>query len=226
MKPQSKQHTVFVIVIAILVTLLLGKTSYANNPDSSIPAMVKLEEGTSTAQIWWWGWAFGYATLTVGQGIVALATSDRDLRVNMLVGSASSLLGLGFVLITDFPARYASAELRAIKEDTEEARSAKQKRARELLRASAEAEIDGRSWVVHLLGASVAVAQGLILWLAFDLPVDGIVNATVSLAISEAQIWTQPTRAIDDWQAVSSDDSEIRLSIRPTPYGVAFALLY
>jgi len=226
MKPESRQYAVFVVGITILLALLIFKTAYADSRNPPDPAIVKLEEGTSTAQIWWWGWAGGYAALTVGQGIVALATSDRDLRVNMLVGSASSLLGFGFVLITDFPARYASAELRAMPDDTEAARSAKQKRARELLRASAEAEIDGRSWVVHLLGLSVAAAQGLILWLAFDLPVDGIINATVSLAISEAQIWTQPTRAIDDWQAISNDGSETKLSIAPSPYGIAFALLY
>jgi len=226
MEPQFRQHTIFIVSVTILITLSICRVTYADTQNLPDPTITKLEEGTSTAQAWWWGWAGTYAVLTVGQGVVALVASDRDLRINMLVGSASSLLGFGFVLITDFPARYAIAELDEMPDDTAEERTAKQNRARELLRASAQAEIDGRSWIIHFLGLSVAVAQGLVLWLAFDLPVDGAINAGISLAISEAQIWTQPTRAIDDWQAISNNNSELQLSIMPYPCGIGVSLSF
>lgn len=222
----ARWHLFSIVGIAFLAMLLQCKTAYADEQTSPDPVIAKLQAGTSSAQAWWWGWAGGYAAMTIGQGAVALVTSDSDLRINMLVGASSSFLGFGFVLLTDFPARYAVSELDQMPDETEQARATKHQRARELLCASAQAENDGRSWIIHVLGITVAAAQGLILWLAFDLPVDGAINAAVSLLISEAQIWTQPTRAIADWQATSSEDTELHLAIVPNPGGVGLALTF
>src|SRR5512133_2271179 len=96
-------------------------------------------------------------------------------------------------------------------------------------KSNAEAERLGRSWLPHALGAAVAAAQGLVLWVGFHQPVDGAECAALSLVIAEAQIFTQPMRAMDDLaeyqrQFSRPNQSALRWHLAPAPRGLGLLL--
>jgi hypothetical protein len=96
---------------------------------------------------------------------------------------------------------YAPGRLKQIPEDTKEARLQKLDNAEEFLKESALREKAGRSWQVHAVAGVVNVSSGLITWLGFKRNMwAGVKNFALNTIITEAQIWTQPTRAVKDYQ--------------------------
>jgi hypothetical protein len=189
----------------------------------------RLLAGRGAAQAWYWTWTAIYGAATIGQAIGFFLSQDLRGQVNWAVGCATTLLGTLLMLITDFPAAYATRELNGMPSGTPEQRRAKLKRAEELLEGAANAESEGRAWYIHLGGAAVSLAGGLILWLAYGFLVDGIINTVAGIAVTEIQVWTQPTRAIGDWRdyqaqfggAVPGNKPTVR--IVPTVGGMALA---
>jgi hypothetical protein len=193
-----------------------------------------LESGTVAADRWWYGWYAGWTALTAGEVVFALAATDRGFRVDSAVGAVSCSLGvipLGFL---PFVPRTAAASLRAVPGVTREERRRKLAVAERLLRTSAETEALGRSWLTHTLGISVSVAAGLILALGYKRPVTGTINIVTGVALTEAQIFTQPTAAITAWRAYGLGRFETptavtntpRWTIVPQPTGIGFAALF
>ena len=71
----------------------------------------------------------------------------------------------------------------------------------EMLKEIAEREKEGRSWKMHALTGAVNLSTGLITWLGFKRSVwDGLEIFALNTAVTELQIWTQPTRAIKDYK--------------------------
>ncbi|MEP7049772.1 MAG: hypothetical protein ABJB12_05440 [Pseudomonadota bacterium] len=183
----------------------------------------RLDQGTTSARWWWYGWLGGYSVATLAQGAAGLATHDEAFRASMLVGAAGSGLGILSVIAMPFPPTYAASELRASNGMTAQQRQALALRS---LKSCADAENLGRSWLPHALGVAVAAAQGLVLWIGFDRPVDGAESAAVSLVVGEAQIFTQPMRAVDDLasyerQFSRSNGSGLKWRLAPSPRGLA-----
>lgn len=183
----------------------------------------RLDHGTASARWWWYGWLGGYSVAAVAQVAAGLATHDEAFRATMLVGAAGSALGTLSVIAFPFPPTHAASEVRAT-----DGMPAQQRHALALgsLKNCADAENMGRSWLPHALGIAVAAAQGLVLWIGFDQPVDGAESAAVSLVVSEAQIFTQPTRAVDDLasyerQFSRSHRSALKWRLAPSPGGLA-----
>jgi len=158
----------------------------------------RFEAGDAGAKAWFWTWTIGYGALALGQGIAYPLFDDREMRANLLVGAASSFLAMAMMLFPPLPAAWAVDDWRDRPEGTDARRRAKLAAGEDLLRDTADAEALGRSWMMHALGGLVAVAGGLVLWLAYDYPIDGAVTFGLDVAATEAQVWTQPTRAIDD----------------------------
>ncbi len=78
-----------------------------------------------------------------------------------------------------------------------------------MLENSAKAEIGGRSWLQHTLAFLVNATGSIVIWKGYekkikekgDNPVTyALINFALGTAGTELQIWTQPTRAIDDWE--------------------------
>jgi hypothetical protein len=161
----------------------------------------RLQRATPTACAWWSAWYFGYMVVTVGQAGVALATTSRGLRTDTAVGAAFSSLGVLGLGVVDFPPRYAAASLRLLPESTPEERRRKLARGESLLAASARSEAAGRTWVAHVAGGAVSLTSSLVLALAYKRVVSSIVTLVSGVGITEAQIFTRPTAAIDDWRA-------------------------
>lgn len=164
----------------------------------------RLDRATPAADRWWYGWYIGWSGLTVGQSVIAVAATDAGLRADSAVGAVGSSLGIGPLGVFPFPACTAAAELRSLSASTPDERLRKLKRAEGLLRNSADAEAFGRSWITHALSGTVSIALGLVLGLGYKRPVTGALNAVAGIAISEAQIFTQPTAAINDWSEYRS----------------------
>ncbi|MDC3955306.1 hypothetical protein [Polyangium jinanense] len=164
----------------------------------------RLDRGTPAANRWWYGWYTGWSALTVGQGVIAVAVTDPGLRADAAVGAVGSSLGLIPLGLAPFPARHAAADLRAMPESTPEERRKKLARGERLLRESAESEVLRRKWFNHVLCGTVSTGVGLVLALGYGRPVTGALSATIGIALSEAQIFTMPTAAIDDWKEYQS----------------------
>jgi len=168
----------------------------------------RLDSGTAAANRWWYGWYTGWTALTVGQGVIALAVTDPGLRADAAVGAVGSSLGLIPLGLVPFPARHAAADLRAMPESTPSERKIKLARGERLLRESAASEVLRRKWFNHVLCGTVSTSVGLVLALGYGRPVTGALSATIGIALSEAQIFTMPTAAIDDWNEYRKEGGE------------------
>ncbi len=160
----------------------------------------RLERATPSACLWWSAWYYGYIAVTLGQASVALAVKDPGLRTDSAVGAAFASLGVVGLGVFDFPPRHAAATLRALPAGTPAERRRKLARAEGLLSAGARSEVAGRSWVAHVAGTAVTLTSTLVLALAYKRVVSSIVTLVSGVAITEAQIFTRPTAAIDDWR--------------------------
>ena len=164
----------------------------------------RLDAGTAAADRWSYGWFATFGLLSVGQLGVALGTTDAGLRKDMAVGAVSATLGVMPFALFPFAPRFAADELRVLPEQTPTERRSKLARAEALLESCAEAEQAGRGWVPQMVGEAVNVAWGLVLALGYHRVQTGVLNAVIGMGITELQIFTQPTAAIDDWQDYST----------------------
>ncbi len=159
-----------------------------------------LEQGKPNANRWWYGWLIGYSAATIGQGAVWLTSDDKNTRQDMALGAATTFLGAMGQIITPMIPGTASDRLARISEGTPQERRDKLLKAEKLLEKCALREKEGRSWKMHALTGVVNLAGGFIVWLGFDRNIwEGVGNFALNTAITEIQIWTQPTRAITDY---------------------------
>ena len=164
----------------------------------------RFDEGQGAAKTWWWGWLWGYTGITVAQmGLYYAIPNDSEdnktTRDILLVGAASSLLGVIGQIITPMTPAYAGDELRALPDGTPQQRLEKLRRGESLLKESAEREEFGRSWIAHSACVVVNLGAGLIIWQGMHHSfTDGLVNFGAGMLISEIQIFTQPMQAVHD----------------------------
>ncbi|MGD0753819.1 MAG: hypothetical protein ABR927_02070 [Bacteroidales bacterium] len=194
---------IFIFIFVFQSVILFSQDEI---PDSLIDERIKyiqniLNQGQPNANRWWYGWLAGYSAATIGQGAICLSSNDKGTRQDMALGAATTLLGAAGQLLSPMVPGYAPDQLMQIPEDTHEARLQKLNNAEELLKASALREKSGRSWQVHAISSAVNLTSGLITWLGFRRNVwAGVENFALNSVITEAQIWTQPTRAMKDYQ--------------------------
>jgi len=174
-----------------------------------------LDSAQPNAKIWWYGWLAAYSAGALAQGGLSIAhwndvkpadsspnaplVRDRAFAQDMLVGGATTVLGVGGLLIDPFLPAYGPHRLRSLPENTPEERRAKLLKAEELLRQCAQREKDGRGLKNHLVNIGVNAAAGLVTVLVFDRPfTDGLFTFAAGEAVSLITIVTQPRRAIRD----------------------------
>jgi len=153
------------------------------------------------AQAWWYGWLGGYSAATAGQAVVAATTDNIATRQDMVLGAATTLLGaLGQVISPIIPGS-AKKDYPSYRDYAEGEQPFSEEQAAELLKTLALREKEGRSWKTHAIAGAVNLSSGLVTWLGFKRTVwDGLLNFALNTAVTEAQIWTQPTRAIKDYE--------------------------
>ena len=175
-------------------------------PDSLVKVRIQqiqqmLNHGKPAAKLWWNGWLYGYSAATVAQTAVALTNNNLKTKQDMLLGATTTLIGAAGQLLMPMVPVSAPKKLTLLPEDTPEERIIKLNKAEELFAASAKREKDGRSWIMHAESGAVNLGSGLVTWLGFDRTLSaGLWNFALNTAITEAQIWSQPTRAIKDYK--------------------------
>lgn len=184
------------------------------------------------AKAWWRGWTAGYASLAMAQGAGLLLLDDPDLQPTLIVGAIGSTLGTFGMLISPMrPVRHYAGRAGDLHADNPAALPL----AEGLLDDAARRAREGRGVVNHLLGAAVALGGSAWLWLDRDMPVEAATNLVISLAVGQAQIWTQPTVWIDEsaayraqaWQARGAAEPPApRWSLLPQAGGVSLALAF
>jgi hypothetical protein len=177
-----------------------------------------VDHDRKSAQSWWYGWLAGYSAATAGQGIVYFSTDEKATRQDMALGAATTFLGAAGVLITPIVPRETSFQSRDIQPNDSSQMLFDITSSEELLKEIAQKEAEGRSWKIHAVTGAVNIGSGLITWLGFKRSVRaGFVNFAINTVITEAQIWTQPVKAIKDYQNYCTDNatSSIPHSLKP-----------
>ena len=194
----------FFLILFIFQSLnLLAQT---NLPDSLVQKkIVNIQNSLNHSKVgintWWYGWLAGYSVATIGQGTVYLLSNDKSTKQDMALGAATTLLGAAFQLITPLSIDKELETLKQLPDSTESDHLKKLVVAEKLFEKVASNEKAGRSWQVHALNTTVNLGSGLITWLVYKRSVwDGVENFILNSVVTEAQIWTQPTRAMRDYQ--------------------------
>jgi hypothetical protein len=201
--PIKFQRYAFFFVFIIQILPLSGQDPIS---DSLIAERLQdihklLDQDRIKAQRWWYGWLAGYSVATVGQGIVYFSSENKSTKQDMVLGSATTFLGAIGQLLTPIVPRSSSVGDSQIAQSVSPEQSKELYNSEELLRELALREKEGRSWKVHAVTGAVNIGSGLVTWLGFKRSFwDGVGNFALNTVITEAQIWTQPTRAIKDYK--------------------------
>lgn len=196
-----------------------------------------LDESKNAVNIWWYGWLGAYSVATIGQGAACLLSQNTATRQDMILGAGTTILGAVFQLITPLDTGQGAEQLSAMPENTQFEKLLKLKIAEDFLKNYAMKEQEGRSWKIHALNTVVNLGSGLITWLGYKRSVwDGVANFAINTAITETQIWTQPTRTLRDYkkytQKYLNKENEIsyrkgsELFVKTYPGGISILLRF
>lgn len=205
---KSDNRSNFIIILFILIFIFQPVIVLSQDeiPDSLINKRIQyiqnvLDKGKPNANCWWYGWLIGYSAATIGQGAVGISSDVKGTRQDMFLGAATTFLGAAGQIITPMTSGSAPDLIAQMADDTHEARLQKLSDAEKLLKESALREETGRSWQAHAISGVVNLTSGLIPWFGFRRNVwAGVENFALNTVITEAQIWTQPTKAMKDYQ--------------------------
>ena len=177
-----------------------------------------LESSKKNVNILWYGWLGAYSAATVAQGAIAITSNDKATRQDMYLGAGTTLLGAAFQAITPLNTGKDAETLAQMPDSTSELKILKLQAAETFLESNAKKEKEGRSWKIHALNEAVNLGSGLITWLGYKRSVwDGVTNFLINSAVTEIQIWTQPTRTAKDYQLYKQkylDNNNAQVSLK------------
>jgi len=222
-KNYSNKTALTVVFMSIIfmfgVNIALAQNSASILPDSLVKERIDyiqkvLDQGKSNANRWWYGWLIGYSAATVGQGANFFISDSKKTKQDMALGAAITFLGAAGQIIDPMTPGSAPATLRIIPENTPQERRKKLLEGKRLLQKCARREKDGRSLRTQLIVGAVNLTSGLIVWLGFKRGIwEGLKNFALGTAVTEIQIFTQPTKAINDY---ANYDRKYRTNPKPS----------
>jgi hypothetical protein len=205
----GKQGAPFIYTATWVVLLFLLRTGQASGQCDMTDPMIRerletiqrmFDKGKVNANRWWNGWLIGYGAATVIQSTTMLVADDLSTRQDLALGAATTLLGAAGQLVTPDIAGHAADRIREIPGNTREEMTDKLTEAEGLLKECALQEKKGRSWKTHALYGIVNLGSGFVTWIGFDRNFKaGLGNFALNMVISETQLWTQPSKAISDY---------------------------
>ncbi len=207
------------IIFMYEVNIVSAQNSVSELPDSLVKERIdyiqKMLDGRKTnANRWWYGWLIGYSAVTVGQGANFFISDSKKTKQDMTLGAAVTFLGAAGQIIDPMTPGSAPATLRSIPENTPQERRKKLLEGERLLQKCAQREKDGRSFRTQLIVGAVNLTSGLIVWLGFKRSIwEGLGNFALGTAVTEIQIFTQPTKAINDY---ANYDRKYRTDPKPS----------
>ena len=157
----------------------------------------RLNEGRNSARYWQYGWSGFFTASAAFQGYKAIESNDGDNQLNYAVGAVKSAAGLTLMLLRPLPAVKGAAPLQDMPADTSYQKEARLKAARDLLHTNARRARERKSWKRHLMGIAVNLVGSAVI-ASFGDAEDAVVSGLTGIAINQANIWSQPWRAIED----------------------------
>jgi hypothetical protein len=195
---------------AFFILLFLLQTIQLNGQDDPADSVITerlqtirqmLEQGKVNANRWWYGWLVVYSASTVVQTSISLTSNEITTRQDMALGAATTFLGAAGQIISPLGPRYAPEKILQLPETTREEKMKKLTEMEKLLQENAAREKNGKSWKTHILYGMVNLGSGLITWIGFDRNIwAGLGNFALNTVVSEVQIFTQPSKAIKDYE--------------------------
>jgi hypothetical protein len=230
----------------LVFTLLICHTTWLSAqdtiPDSQIHERIQciqnmLDHSNPGINRWWNGWLAGYSVATAVQGIAFFVSDDTGIKQDMALGVATAMIGTVGQILTPLKISHDTYVLNLMPDNTTEEGLNKLRSAEDLLKKTALKEKAWRSWKVHALNETANLGSGLIVWLGYKRSVwDGLENFALNSVVTETQIWTQPIRAMKDYQNYCKKYYSVSISrtnkLQPEYYlktgvgGVAFTILF
>ncbi len=177
-----------------------------------------LNEGAGKSKLWQYGWTGIYGTITLAKTANAIdkdGDDDENKRFDSTVNATTSFLGFGSMIFDPLTSYSAADKLKKMPDVTINEKKIKLVEAEKLLTACAKREERGRSWQTHALAALVNVLAGIAVANDGSREDDGLVMFATGMVVSEIQIITMPTRAIDDLKRYKSQNFAHRRQSKP-----------
>ncbi len=147
----------------------------------------------------------GFVLSTLMQESFRQSDLVRFTKQNAIVNAWSSFVGFAALAALPFYPASASSMLKSMPDSTPEERKKKLEQAEMMMSDGAQTEAFGKSWIAHTATAAVSVLSGAGLTMGYKgSAADGFMIFAGSMLIGEAQILSQPTQAVDDWNDYSS----------------------
>lgn len=190
----------------------------------------QLSDEASRARRWTIGWTIAYGALTAAQVIPAFFFDDEGLRADLVVGAATSAIGLlGVAVLPPEVLASHSTLARELDDGLLRDECGAGLRADQLRAAAVADEAFATGPVMHLANAVVNIAAGLVLGLGYDRWASGAITAASGIAVGELQILTAPTN-LRDAPAGADPTPTVTMtvialpSVRTTASGLALAV--
>ena len=201
MRPHMFLQRLLCLVFCCIFVLAPLRAVNAQSSDNSLDLEARqlfleerLEAGKRPAQLWQYGWT-GF--LTVSSTVsAALAIDGEDETVNT-VNAVKSLGSLALLWLKPLDARHGA---RAMHDPGHGSDTERVTLGETALRANAERARTRTDLQRHLTVLAANLIGGGIIWAGASAE-DALISTATGLAIGEAQIWTEPSRAIDDARA-------------------------
>lgn len=178
----------------------------------------RLNAGRTGARTWQYGWGGFFATTAAAQGYLAIQSNDSDNRANYTVGALKSTAGLAMLLLRPLPAIKGAEPIASMPAGTPQQKAARLQSAENLLRTNARRAEERTSWPRHLIAIAFNLFSGTAIAALGDVK-DAAVSNLTGITISQAHIWSQPSRAIEDL-----DDYEREFPAAPANEEVSWQL--
>lgn len=183
-----------------------------------------LDESRQHARYWYYGWSTFYGVSGVVQTAQWIDADNNDDRVNYAIGALKSVGGLADMLLKPHPGRNGSAPLQAMPQDTPEQKSKRLESGESILMNSAQRAESRHTWKAHLKVIGVNLIAGALI-AGFGDDDDALTSTAIGIAVGEANIWTQPTRAEGDWREYQQKYSQpAGMSWEVVPFGAGLAI--
>ena len=157
----------------------------------------RLDRQAPDARRWQNGWTGFHAASIAVQAVLAVDADDSDDEANYLVGAVKSTGALAQMLIKPMPAVQSATRFQAMPAQSRDERLQKLMQGEALLHENAERAATRTGWKRHLVGIGANLIGGVAI-AAFGDSSDAVTSTLLGIAVSEASIWTEPSRASND----------------------------
>ena len=193
-----------IVIIFTLFSVVQAQDNQALN-EEEIEARLRfldsrLQELKKPSSYWQYGWSGFYGVSGGAQLYKAIDENDSDDEVKYFVGAAKSAGALAMQLLKPLPVVEGINAYEQMPSDTREQKLARLEQAESLLRREAIRSDTRYTLRPHMLAVGVNLIGAAVI-AAFGDSDDALESAALGIAISQANIWTQPSASRKHWDS-------------------------